>query len=150
MSYLARERAVSASTQNQAKAALLFLYREVLKVELPWLDDIEQAKRPKKLPVVLTRAETWQVLEQLTDTHALIGKLLYGSGLRLMEARRLRVKDVDFAQRQLLIWDGKGMKDRVTMLPEEYELISPKKAPPPAPQTGGYFVLRPTSTETVS
>lgn len=123
LSWLARERNVSASTQNQAKAALLFLYKEVLLIDLPWLDDVEQAKRPKKLPVVLTRDEVWRVLERLEGTHALIGKLLYGSGLRLLEACRLRVKDVDFAQRQLVVRDGKGMKDRVTMLAEE--LVGP-------------------------
>lgn len=118
LSFLARERSVSASTQNQAKSALLFLYKEVLQIELPWLDDVEQAKRPKKLPVVLSIEETRQVLDRLPATHALIGKLLYGCGLRLLEACRLRVKDVDFAQRQILVRDGKGMKDRVTMLPQ--------------------------------
>lgn len=118
LSDLARGRSVAASTQNQAKSALLFLYKEVLGIELPWLDDVEQAKRPRKLPVVLTVEETRQVLERLPGTHALIGKLLYGCGLRLLEACRLRVKDVDFAQGQILVRDGKGMKDRVTMLPQ--------------------------------
>jgi len=119
---LARERAVSGSTQNQAKSALLFLYKEVLQIKLPWLDEVEQAKRPKKLPVVLSPQETRLLLNALTGTHALIGRLLYGSGLRLLEACRLRVKDVDFEQRQLLIRDDKGMKNRVTMLPDELVL----------------------------
>ncbi|AXK40109.1 integron integrase [Crenobacter cavernae] len=122
LGFLASERLVSASTQNQAKAALRFFYKEVLGIELPGLDDVEQATRPKKLPVVLTRDETAQVLARLEGTHQLIGKLLYGSGLRLLEACRLRVKDVDFAQRQILVRGGKGTKDRVTMLAEKLVL----------------------------
>lgn len=117
LSDLAVNRNVAASTQNQAKSALLFLYKEVLALELPWLDDIEQARKPKKLPVVLSLEETRAILKRLDGTHALIGQLLYGCGLRLLEACRLRVKDVDFAQKQLLVRDGKGQKDRVTMLP---------------------------------
>lgn len=117
LSYLAVERSVSASTQNQAKSALLFLYREVLGVELPWLEDIEQAKTPKRLPVVLTEPEVQAVLALLPGTWQLLGHLLYGSGLRLMEGVRLRVKDVDFSQREILVREGKGFKDRVTMLP---------------------------------
>jgi integron integrase len=117
LSHLAVVRNVSASTQNQAKSALLFLYREVLEIELPWLDGIEQAKTPKRLPVVLTEAEVQAVLAELPGTWQLLGHLLYGSGLRIMEGVRLRVKDVDFARREILVREGKGFKDRVTMLP---------------------------------
>ncbi len=118
LTHLAVAGKVAASTQNQAKSALLFLYREVLETELPWLDGIERAKAPKRLPVVLTRAEVQAVLSRLSGTHRLIGDLLYGTGLRIMECLRLRVKDVDFAGGELLVRDGKGFKDRVTMLPE--------------------------------
>jgi len=117
LTHLAVEGNVAASTQNQAKSALLFLYREVLQDELPWLGKVEQAKTPKRLPVVLTRDEVAALLVRLTGTHWLIANLLYGSGLRIMEALRLRVKDIDFAARQILVRDGKGFKDRVTMLP---------------------------------
>ncbi len=114
---LAVEDKVAASTQNQALSALLFLYREVLGVDLPWLDDVVRAKRPQYLPVVLTRDEVRAVLERLDGVPRLMGILLYGAGLRLLECCRLRVKDVDFAANQLVIGDGKGRKDRVTMLP---------------------------------
>lgn len=117
LTHLAVAGRVAASTQNQAKSALLFLYREVLGSELPWLDNVEKAKAPKRLPVVLTRVEAAALLQQLQGVHWLIGNLLYGSGLRLMECLRLRVKDVDFARQEILIRDGKGFKDRVTMLP---------------------------------
>ncbi|MDE2600669.1 MAG: integron integrase [Rhodocyclaceae bacterium] len=123
LTYLAVEGKVSAATQNQAKSALLFLYREVLQVELPWLSNIEHAKTPKRLPVVLTRAEVQAVLDHLDGTHALIGRLLYGTGMRVMECLRLRVKDIDFGLGEILIRDGKGFKDRVTVLPEA--LIEP-------------------------
>jgi integron integrase len=96
---------------------LLFLYREVLEIELPWLDGIEAAKAPKRLPVVLTREEVQAVLSRLEGTTGLIAHLMYGTGLRIMEALRLRVKDVDFARSEILVRDGKGFKDRVTMLP---------------------------------
>jgi len=109
---------VAASTQNQALSALLFLYREVLHKDLDCPIDAVRAKRPKRLPTVLTKEETRKVLGCLSGTHQLMAKLLYGSGLRLMECVRLRVKDVDFAQRQIIVRDGKGMKDRVTMLPD--------------------------------
>jgi integron integrase len=109
---------VAASTQNQAKSALLFLYRAVLEVELPWLDNVEQARAPKRLPVVMTRAETLAVLSRLTGVNGLVANLLYGSGMRIMEALRLRVKDVEFSRGEILIRDGKGFKDRVTMLPQ--------------------------------
>lgn len=114
---LAVERNVSAATQNQALSALLFLYKEVLGVELPWLDDVTRAKKPKRLPTVLTRDEMTALLDHLEDTEVkLIVRLLYGSGLRLLEGLRLRVKDVDLARRELIVRDGKGGKDRVTML----------------------------------
>ena len=96
---LAVPHGVAASTQNQAKSALLFLYKEVLGIEQPWLDGIEKAKVPRRLPVVLTREETQRTLGQLHDIHALIGRLLYGTGMRVMEGMRLRVKDMDFARR---------------------------------------------------
>jgi len=108
---------VAASTQNQALSSLLFLYREVLGVELPWLDDVVRAKRPQHLPVVLTRDEVRAVLQRLNGVPRLMALLLYGAGLRLLECCRLRVKDVDFATNQIVIRDGKGRKDRVTMLP---------------------------------
>jgi integron integrase len=117
LSHLAVERTVAASTQNQALAALLFLYREVLEVDLPWLHGLERAKRPQRLPTVLTARETGAVLDRLDGTLALLARLLYGTGMRLMEGVRLRVKDVDFAMRQITVRDGKGGKDRVTMLP---------------------------------
>jgi integron integrase len=108
---------VAASTQNQAKSALLFLYKEVLDVELPWLGRVESARTSHRLPVVLTPDEVAKVLGGLHGTHALIGRLLYGTGMRVMEGMRLRVKDVDFARGEILIRDGKGLKDRVTVLP---------------------------------
>jgi integron integrase len=118
LTYLAVKSKVSASTQNQAKSALLFLYKEVLGLALPWLDDVEQAKAPKRLPVVLTKEEVKAVLHQLEGTNHLIVSLLYGTGMRILEALRLRVKDIDFARKEILIRDGKGYKDRVTMLPD--------------------------------
>ena len=108
---------VAASTQNQALSALLFLYREVLGVELPWLDDVVRAKRPQHLPVVLTRDEVRAVLQRLDGVPRLMAILLYGAGLRLLECCRLRAKDVDFAVNQITIRDGKGHRDRPTMLP---------------------------------
>ncbi len=114
---LAVRRRVGASTQNQALAALIFLYREVLGRDLPWLAGITRAKGPKHLPVVLTRAEVHAVLGAMTGVPRIAATLLYGAGLRLMECCSLRVKDVDFAKDQLTIRGGKGEKDRVTMLP---------------------------------
>ena len=114
---------VAASTQNQALSALLFLYREVLGLELPWLDDVVRAKRPQHLPVVLTRDEVRAVLQRLDGVPRLMAVLLYGAGLRLLECCRLRVKDVDFATNQILIRDGKGHKDRVTMLPASVKSV---------------------------
>ena len=118
LSHLAVAGKVAASTQNQAKSALLFLYREVLALELPWLDNVTQAKTPQRLPVVLTVSEVKSVLNRLDGTLWLMASLLYGGGLRLMECVRLRVKDVDFEMRQVTVREGKGFKDRVTMLPE--------------------------------
>ena len=117
LSHLATEGHVSASTQNQALAALLFLYRDVLGLELPFIDGIERAKRPVRVPVVLTREETIRIVSQLSGVYHLMASLLYGSGLRLMECVRLRVKDVDFGYKQITVRDGKGEKDRRTILP---------------------------------
>jgi len=117
LTHLAVHGNVAASTQNQARCALLFLYKEVLAIELPWLANVEQAKTPKRLPVVLNRDEIQAILSRLTGTHWLIASLLYGTGMRIMECLRLRVQDVDFKRREILIRDGKGFKDRVTMLP---------------------------------
>ena len=118
LSYLAVHGNVSASTQNQALAALLFLYKQVLQVELPWLGEIVRAKKPARLPVVLTVDEVHQLLGALKGDVWLMASLLYGSGMRLMEVARLRIKDVDFARGEILVRDGKGMKDRVTVLPK--------------------------------
>jgi len=117
LSDLAVRRDVSASTQNQALAALLFLYKQVLKQDLPWLGEVVRAKKPARLPVVLSIQEVQQILSLLEGEVGLVTRLLYGAGLRLMEALRLRVKDVDFARNELIIRDGKGQKDRVTVLP---------------------------------
>ena len=117
LSHLAVARRVSASTQNQARSALLFLYAQVLQIELPWLDGVVQAKKPERLPVVLTREEVAAVLTRMSGVPRLAADMLYGAGLRLMEALRLRIKDVDFARGEILVRDGKGAKDRVTMLP---------------------------------
>ena len=114
---LAVERKVAASTQNQALGALLFLYREVLQQDLPWLDDLVRAKRPQHLPVVMTRDEVRAVLQHLAGVPRLMALLFYGAGLRLLEGARLRVQDVDFAANLIVVRDGKGAKDRVTMLP---------------------------------
>ena len=116
LSHLARDGNVAASTQNVALAALLFLYREVLLIELPLVEGLERAKRPQRIPVVLTTEEVKRVLAQLTGTHHLMASLLYGAGLRLMECVRLRVKDLDFDYRQIVVRDGKGEKDRHTIL----------------------------------
>lgn len=118
LTHLAVSRDVAAATQNQALSALLFLYREVLGIDLPWLDNVTRAKRPQRLPVVLTRDEVMAILDRMSGTYGLMASLLYGTGMRLMECVRLRVKDVDFARGEILIRDGKGAKDRVTMLPE--------------------------------
>ncbi len=118
LSWLAEARNVAASTQNQALCAILFLYREVLQVEIGWLEGVTRAKKPKRLPVVLTRDEVRALLDSMEGTPWLVAGLLYGAGLRLLDALRLRVQDVDFAAGELLIRDGKGGKDRRTMLPQ--------------------------------
>ncbi len=118
LTHLAVEGKVAASTQNQALSALLFLYKEVLLIDLPWLDNVVRAKRPQRLPCVLTRTEVRSVLTRMSGSYGLMANLLYGTGMRLMECVRLRVKDVDFERGEILIRDGKGAKDRVTMLPE--------------------------------
>jgi len=118
LSHLASERNVSASTQNLALASILFLYKEVLALELPHLEDVTRAKKPKRLPTVLSRQEISQLFEQLRDdTSGLIVQLLYGSGMRLLESVRLRVKDVELERKHLIVRDGKGGKDRMVMLP---------------------------------
>jgi integron integrase len=117
LNHLARERNVAASTQNQALSALLFLYREALQTPLPWLDQLERAQRPARLPTVLTAVEVRRLLAGMRGTRWLMASLLYGAGLRLRECLTLRVKDVDFGYRQIMVRDGKGARDRVTMLP---------------------------------
>lgn len=123
LSHLATDGNVAASTQNVALAALLFLYREVLLIDLPLIEGVERAKRPRRIPVVLTVEEIKRVRAELTGTHHLMASLLYGAGLRLMECVRLRVKDLDFYYRQIIVRDGKGEKDRRTILPQP--LIGP-------------------------
>lgn len=123
LSHLSVEKTVAASTQNQALAAILFLYRDVLAVELPWLDKFTPAQKPSRVPVVLTKEEVNYILGELKGTNWLIANLLYGSGLRLTEALRLRLKDLDFVYRQITVRDGKGGKDRFTVLP--IKLIEP-------------------------
>ncbi|HET6546657.1 MAG TPA: integron integrase [Rhodanobacteraceae bacterium] len=118
LTWLASERNVAAGTQNQALAALLFLYREVLDTELPWLDDVVRARRPRRVPVVLSRDEVHRLLAQLEGREWLMAGLLYGAGLRLMECLRLRVKDVDFGRREITVREGKGDKDRHVPLPQ--------------------------------
>ena len=119
--YLALHNQVAASTQNVALNALVFLYRYVLKQAFPDLEEIERAKRPGRIPVVLTREEVCSVLGHLTGTPHLMASLLYGAGLRMMECVRLRVKDLDFAYHQITIHEGKGAKGRITMLPQSLE-----------------------------
>src|SRR5919205_3774290 len=123
LSHLAVDGKVAASTQNVALCAILFLYRDVLGIELPYVEGIQRAKRPARVPVVFTPADAAALLSHLSGTHKLIAGLLYGSGLRLMEALRLRVKDLDFEYMEILVRDGKGEKDRRTILPRP--LIEP-------------------------
>jgi len=117
LNHLARERNVAANTQNQALSALLFLYKEALQMPLPWLDALERSTRPARMPTVLTKGEVQRLLAAMRGTKHLMAGLLYGAGLRLRECLTLRVKDVDFEYRQILVRDGKGAKDRVTVLP---------------------------------
>ena len=118
LTHLAVNLDVAASTQNQALSALLFLYKNVLKLELPWLDQVQRAKRPKRLPVVFSQKEIKAILCQFEGTRWLVAMLLYGTGMRLLECLRLRVQDIDFAYHQIIVRDGKGAKDRVTLLPQ--------------------------------
>jgi len=118
LTHLAVDKHVSASTQNQALSALLFLYKEVLGMELDWLEDVVRAKRPQRLPVVLTAGEVIKILTLIPSVNGLIARLMYGTGMRLMEAIRLRIKDVNFEYQQINIREGKGGKDRVSVLPE--------------------------------
>ncbi len=117
LTHLAVKGKVAASTQNQALSALLFLYQEVLREEIGWINNVERAKRPIKVPVVFTQEEAAKVLAQMTGTTRLMANLLYGTGMRLMECVRLRIKDIDFGYNQIAVRDGKGQKDRVSMLP---------------------------------
>ena len=117
LTLLAVDRQVAASTQNQALAAILFLYKDVLDRDFGWLDDVVRAKRPQRLPVVLSQQEVHALLSALNGVPWIMGTLLYGAGLRLMECLRLRVKDVDFGRGEVIVREGKGAKDRVTMLP---------------------------------
>jgi integron integrase len=123
LSDLAVRGQVAAATQNQALAALLFLYRHVLEVSLPPLGEVVRARRPRRLPVVLTREEVHRVLLELDGAHWLVGSLLYGAGLRLLEGLRLRVKDIDLEQALVTVRDGKGGRDRISVLPER--VVSP-------------------------
>jgi integron integrase len=118
LTHLAVRRLVAPSTQNQAKSALLFLYREVLQLQLPWLDEVTAAKTHRRLPVVLTPSEVRALLNELSGTMGLLASLLYGTGMRVLEGLRLRVKDLSFERREIVVRDGKGGKDRVTVLPE--------------------------------
>ncbi|MBK8321536.1 MAG: integron integrase [Betaproteobacteria bacterium] len=123
LSDLAEKHRVAASTQNQALSALLFLYKDVLGMELPWLDGIKKAKRPRRLPVVLTREEARALLARMEGTHGLMARLLYGTGMRLREMITLRVKDMELARREIVIREAKGGKDRMTVLPSS--LVEP-------------------------
>ncbi|WP_232020225.1 integron integrase [Sulfuriflexus mobilis] len=118
LSHLATDKHVAASTQNQALSALLFLYKHVLNIELDWLDDIVRAKRPKRLPTVLTQEQVASLLDHLPARYQLFCRLMYGTGMRLLETARVRVQDIDFDYKQIIVRSGKGNKDRVTILPE--------------------------------
>ena len=126
LSHLAVQRSVSASTQNQAKSAILFLYEHVLGVDLPWLAEVVSAKVSRRLPVVLTSREVRSLLQSMDGAMWLLASLLYGTGMRVLEALRLRVKAVEFERREIIVREGKGAKDRVTVLPEN--LIQPLRA----------------------
>lgn len=119
ISHLATDQKVVASTQNQALNAIVFLYKHVLQIDLGDFGHMERAKRPERLPTVMTKAEVSRILAAMSGTYGLMAKLIYGCGLRLMECVRLRVKDIDFERNQVIVHDGKGMKDRSTMLPEQ-------------------------------
>ncbi len=121
LTHLAVDKNLAASTQNQAFSAILFLYRNVLHQDLQAPIDALRAKKSQHLPTVLTRDEVWRVIDRMSDTPQLIATLLYGTGMRLMEGLRLRVKDIDFAQRQIIVRNGKGAKDRMTVLPDRLQ-----------------------------
>ena len=118
LNHLAIDRKVAASTQNQALSALVFLYKEVLDQEFGWLENLEYAKKPERIPVVFSKKEVRDVLSSLDGTYWIIANILYGAGLRIMETLRLRIMDIDIEYRQIFVRDGKGKKDRNTMLPE--------------------------------
>lgn len=118
LSFLTTHKNVASSTQNQALSAILFLYKQVLKQEIDWIENVVRAKRPKRLPVVLPRSDVSRILNQLEGRNKLVGMMLYGAGMRLMEVLRLRVQDINFEYRQIIVRSGKGDKDRVTVLPE--------------------------------
>ena len=122
LSHLAVQRNVSAATQNQARCALLFMYRHLLHTELPWLSEVVQAKASQHLPVVLTHREVKALLDEMSGANLLVASLLYGTGMRLLEGLRLRIKDIDFERREVVVRCGKGAKDRVTVLPENLVL----------------------------
>ena len=122
LTHLAVNGRVAPSTQNQALSAILFMYNEVLKIELPWLNNVTRAKRGEKIPLVFSKKEIQKLLAHLDGTYWIMAHLLYGAGLRLMECLRLRVKDIDFDMNQITVRDGKGKKDRMTMLPEVVKL----------------------------
>ena len=122
LTHLAVERDVASSTQNQARAALVFLYAQVLEQPLPWLDEMVRAKARERLPVVLTATEVRALLHEMSGTTGLLASLLYGTGMRVLEGLRLRVKDIEFERREIMVRAGKGSKDRVTVLPENLML----------------------------
>ena len=123
LTHLAVDRGVAPGTQGQARSAILFLYRVVLNAQLPWLDEVVAAKNLRRLPVVLTVSEVRRLLDEMSGATGLVAALLYGTGMRLLEGLRLRVKDVEFERREVIVRDGKGRKDRMTVLPEN--LIRP-------------------------
>jgi integrase len=128
LTWLAVNRGVSPSTQNQALQAILFLYRKVLEIELPWLDDVVRAKPQRRIPVVLSPQEVTVILAALQGQHQLIGKLLYGSGLRLMECLRLRVLSLDLDRLSITVHSGKGGKDRVKVSRCAWRPFTPRQA----------------------
>ena len=125
LSSLANDRHVAPATQNQALAALLFLYKEVLRIDLPWLHTIARAKRERRIPVVLTRAEVHALLAEMSGVHGLMARLLYGTGMRLTECLQLRVKDIELERLEVVVRQGKGAKDRMTMFPRT--LVDPMR-----------------------
>lgn len=135
LTHLAAANKASASTHRQALSALLFLYRQVLGTELPWMDEIGRPSVPARVPVVLSRAETERLLARMSGTEALIARLLYGTGMRKMECLRLRVKDLDFDRELIVVRQGKGKKDRITMLPAALQarrtICRPRRQPGP-------------------